>query len=263
VALGHDGGIHAPVLLCPKGGGFNVPMSSDLDLVTGIICYIVFVYSTVCHEAGHAWTAQKLGDDTAYLGGQVSLDPTPHIRREPFGMVIVPILSFLLGGGLFGWASVPIDPAWAQRHPRRAAWMSLAGPAANLALVLGAALLIRVGVEWHVFTSPDSANRFHVTEALNGKGWEFAALFLSIVFSLNLLLFVFNLIPVPPLDGSSAIMLFMGENLASKYQEFLANGAFRIFGIFIAWQVIQQIYGPIFFTALGLLYPGVNYYSAR
>jgi Zn-dependent protease len=217
------------------------------------------VYSTVCHEAGHAWASWKLGDDTAYVGGQVSLDPTPHIRREPFGMVIVPILTFLLGAGMFGWASAPYNPEWAARHPRRAAWMALAGPAANLALILVAALLIRVGVEFNVFTSPESPNRLLVTEAVEGKGWEFVALILSVIFSLNLLLLVFNLIPCPPLDGSSVVMLFMSENMAAKYQDFLANGSLRLIGLFVAWKLMGEIFLPVFGVVLNLLYPGVHY----
>jgi Zn-dependent protease len=233
-------------------------MSSNLDLVTGLVTYIVFVYSTVCHEAGHAWSAWKLGDDTAYLGGQVSLDPTPHIRRAPFGMVVVPILSFLFGGGLIGWASAPFDPEWARRHPRRSAWMSLAGPAANLALVLAAALFIRVGVEWGVFAAPFRPSFNHLVEA-DGKGWEFAGLLLSIIFSLNLLLFIFNLIPVPPFDGSSVIMLFMSESMAVKYQDFLANGSLQILGLFVAWQAIGTIFRPAFLTLVNLLFPGMHY----
>ena len=234
-------------------------MSPNLDLPTGIVSYVVFVYCTVCHEAGHAWAALRLGDDTAYSGGQVSLDPTPHIRREPIGMVVAPILSFLLGGGLIGWASAPYDPVWAQRHPRHAAWMALAGPAANLAFVLAAALLIRVGVEAQVFTAPDFADRTHVTTALGGAGWEFAALVLSIVYSLNLLLFVFNLIPLPPFDGSSVAMLLMSESMAAKYQNFLASGSLRIFGLFVAWKAIGQIFPAVFFPSLSLLYPGTHY----
>ena len=234
-------------------------MSPDLDLSTGIVSYVVFVYCTVCHEAGHAWAALKLGDDTAYAGGQVSLDPTPHIRREPIGMVVAPILSFLLGGGLIGWASAPYDPAWAQRHPRRAAWMALAGPAANLAFVLAAALLIRIGVEWNVFTAPQFADRAHVTAALGGGAWDFAALVLSIVFSLNLLLCVFNLIPLPPFDGSSVVMLLMNARTAAKYQDFLANGTLRIFGLIVAWNAIGPIFHMVFFPSLSLLYPGTHY----
>ena len=78
-------------------------------LALGLGWYVVFVFSVTCHEAAHAFAAMKLGDKTAYHGGQVTLDPTPHVRRSPFGMVVVPILSFLLGGWMIGWASAPYD----------------------------------------------------------------------------------------------------------------------------------------------------------
>ena len=108
--------------------------------------YLVFLFSTTFHEAAHAWVAQLGGDLTAYEGGQVSLDPRPHIRREPWGMVILPLLSVLMFGWPFGFASTPYDPFWSRRYPRRAAWMSLAGPAANLLLVVAAGLILRFGM---------------------------------------------------------------------------------------------------------------------
>src|SRR6266540_7395228 len=105
-------------------------------LIDGMMWYVVFLLSITVHEAAHAFTAMKLGDNTAYHGGQVSLDPVPHMRREPVGMVVVPIISFLMSGGwMMGWASTPYDPLWAERYPRRSAWMSLAGPVSNLMLV--------------------------------------------------------------------------------------------------------------------------------
>src|SRR4249920_2382899 len=127
----------------------------DTDaLALGVVWYVVFLLSTTCHEAGHALAAKLGGDMTAARGGQVSLNPVPHIRREPFGMVVVPLLSFLAGGWLVGWASAPYSPAWARQFPRRAALMALAGPATNLLLALVAALFIRVGYEWHFFRAP-------------------------------------------------------------------------------------------------------------
>ena len=88
----------------------------------GLAWYAAFLFSTCCHEAAHAWAALRLGDPTAYLGGQVSLDPRPHIVREPIGTVVVPLLTFVLTRQwMMGWASAPYDPAWADRHPRRAA----------------------------------------------------------------------------------------------------------------------------------------------
>ena len=106
------------------------------DPVDAIVYYVVFVFSVTVHEAAHAAAALLGGDATAYEGGQVSLDPIPHMRREPFGMVLLPLASVFMSGWPWGYASAPFDPAWAERHPRRAAWMALAGPGANLAIVL-------------------------------------------------------------------------------------------------------------------------------
>ena len=105
------------------------------DPVDAIVFYAVFVFSVTLHEAAHAAAALAGGDATAYEGGQVSIDPLPHMRREPFGMVLLPLLTVFTVGFPLGYASAPYDPVWAERYPRRAAWMALAGPAANLALV--------------------------------------------------------------------------------------------------------------------------------
>src|SRR6185503_4111775 len=102
------------------------------ELASGFIYYVAFLFSATAHEAAHAWAAKLGGDLTAYHGGQVSLDPRPHIRREPVGMVVLPILSTILSGWPLGFASAPYDPHWALRHPRRAGWMAVAGPAANI-----------------------------------------------------------------------------------------------------------------------------------
>ena len=81
-------------------------------LVYGFISYIVFLFSTTCHEAAHALVAKLGGDSTAALSGQMTLNPVPHIRREPWGMVVIPILAFLFTRGMIGWASAPFDPLW-------------------------------------------------------------------------------------------------------------------------------------------------------
>ncbi len=85
------------------------------DLLMGLVYYAVFLVATTLHEAAHAWAALRGGDRTAYLGGQVSLDPLPHIRREPFGMVVLPLLSVVLMGWPFGFASAPYSVEWARR----------------------------------------------------------------------------------------------------------------------------------------------------
>ena len=115
-------------------------------LGSGLIYYLAFLFSTTVHEAAHAWAAKLGGDLTAYHGGQVSLDPRPHIRREPVGMVLLPIISTLVSGWPFGFASAPYDPEWALRYPQRAGWMAVAGPASNLLISAICVAVIHVGV---------------------------------------------------------------------------------------------------------------------
>ena len=177
-------------------------------LALGLIWYIVFLFSTTCHEGAHSLVAQLGGDPTAFHGGQVSLNPLPHIRREPVGLVFVPILSYFVAHWMIGWASAPYNPAWQQRYPKRAAWMALAGPAANFILVILAAVCIHVGIMTGAFRMPESVGFTHVVEAARSGNAAFGATFLSILFVLNLLLGTFNLLPVPPLDGNTADYAF-------------------------------------------------------
>ena len=230
----------------------------SLDVTEGIKWYLAFVFSTTAHEAAHAWTALKLGDDTAHRGGQVTLDPTPHIKREPIGMVVVPLISYALGGWMIGWASAPYDPQWAMRNPRRAATMSLAGPGTNLLIVLAAALLIRLGLTEGYFQPPMSITFSQVVDAQTSTGY-FLGSFLSIFFSLNLLLCTFNLLPLPPLDGSGVLMFFVSEEAAEKFMQFMHHPMLRILGLFIAWKVFAVFFPVIQLFAVNLLYPGINY----
>jgi Zn-dependent protease len=229
-------------------------MSSEF-LVAGIVWYVVFLLSTTCHEAAHAWAARIGGDPTAFHGGQVSLDPLPHIRREPFGMVIFPILSYVMGGWMMGWASAPYDPYWAQQHPRRAAWMSLAGPGANFALALLAGVLIRAGILAGALHFPDSVSFTQIVEPAGAGVSGGLATFLSILFSLNLLLGVFNLLPIPPMDGFSVVGIFLPEDAGRRYQEFgWSIRQYAFLGLLVAWQLFDPIFQPIFHMSLRMLY---------
>ncbi|MBN2313312.1 MAG: site-2 protease family protein [Sedimentisphaerales bacterium] len=231
-----------------------------MELALGIIWYVALIVALTCHEAAHGFAALKLGDPTAYQQGQVTLDPVPHIRREPFGTVIVPILSYLIAGWMIGWASAPYDPYWVRTNRRKAAWMSLAGPAANLTLVILAGLAIRIGISAGVFQAPESVTFEQVTEAASPGLANSIAVVLSIFFSLNLILFVFNLIPLPPLDGSDVLLLFLSDSDAERYTEFVHNGNFRIIGLMIAWYMMDIILGPAHALALNILYPGAGYH---
>jgi Zn-dependent protease len=223
------------------------------EIVLGVVWYAVFVFSTTLHEAAHAWVALRGGDATAYHGGQVSLDPRPHIRREPWGMVLVPIVTFSLGGWMMGWASAPYDPRWAWAHPRRAAAMALAGPLANLALAVIAAVTLRAGLAAGFFAPPIDLGFAHLA-AGEGAAMNAFAIFTSLLFSLNLLLFVFNLFPVPPLDGSAAIGLLVSDEAGRRIQQLMAQPFLMMFGVLAAWYLIGRVFAPIFLAAVRLLY---------
>ena len=211
-----------------------MPDLSPELLALGFIWYVAFLFSTTCHEAAHALAAKIGGDDTAFAGGQVSLNPIPHIQREPWGMVVIPILSLIINGSIIGWASAPYNPEWERRHPRRAAWMALAGPATNYTLMLIAAVALRLG--W-------SQGWLH-DDPLTGKP-DFASSVLGAFFSLNLLLGTFNLLPVPPLDGSTAVMLFMGETRSQRYLDWLRGNSYAMVGLLLAIVGFRYNYAPI------------------
>jgi Zn-dependent protease len=235
-------------------------------LADGVILYIAFLFSTTCHEGAHALVAKLGGDPTAFQGGQVSLNPWPHILRSPIGTVVVPIISYIAtlpNPWMMGWASAPYDPSWQQRYPRRAAWMALAGPAANFSLMLLAAIAIKIGFRLGAFTVPayDNPNyQFeisHIIVATSPGRAEFAATLLSILFILNLVLGIFNLFPLPPLDGRNAITLFMPNEMALRFLGF-TNQGFGLIGIFLAWYAFGRIFPYVLGVALNLLYPGAG-----
>lgn len=226
-------------------------------LALGVIWYIVFLFSTVCHEGAHALAAKWGGDPTA--AGQVTLNPIPHIRRELFGLVVVPLLSYFLAHWMIGWASAPYDPAWQRAHPRRAAWMALAGPAANFCLMILAGVMIHAGILAGIFQAPVSAGFTSIVSATQPGIAGFAATLLSILFVLNLLLGTFNLLPIPPMDGSSGIAVLFGESFAARYFDRLHEYRIGTIGLFIAWVIFDRIFIYIYTFALNVLYPGLHY----
>jgi Zn-dependent protease len=212
-------------------------------LALGFIWYVAFLFSTTCHEAAHALAAKIGGDDTASSGGQVTLNPVPHIQREPWGMVVIPILSLIVNGSLIGWASAPYNPEWERRHPRRAAWMALAGPATNYTLMLIAVLLLHVGWTYHWLRTDETGRA------------DFPTTVLGVFFFLNLLLGTFNLLPVPPLDGSTGIMLFMGDARAQRYLNWLRGNSYAMVGLLLGIVVFRYIFAPIENAAMDVLLP--------
>ena len=183
------------------------------DLIDGLILYLGLVVLLTFHEFGHAWTAWKCGDDTARLQGRVSLNPLVHI--DPIGTVLLPLLMILLPGAgrfLVGWARpVPVNPL-NLRNPRvDDILVTLAGPGMNLLLAVVLMGLARVGVAVH----SDEMIGFCINTAY-----------------LSLLLCYFNLLPIPPLDGSQVVRSLSGMSYETYH-------AIARYGIFILIVVLQ------------------------
>lgn len=216
--------------------------------------YAVFVFSIVCHEAAHGFAAHYFGDPTAHRQGLVTLNPVPHMQRSMVGMVVVPVLSFIANGWMIGWASTPYDPYWERQYPRQAALMGLAGPATNLLLAVIAGVLIHIGIAAGLFFIPDSVGFTSVVAAEAPGIGNALAVLVSVLFSLNVLLCVFNLIPITPLDGTSLMEFLLRGQALRAYRAAMEHPSLRIFGIFIAWWVMDIIYDPFHTLALNALY---------
>lgn len=219
----------------------------------GPIWFVAFLFSLTCHEAAHAAAAYAGGDRTAYNSGQLTLNPMPHIQREPLGMIFIPLFSYLAQGWMIGWASAPYDPTWQRRYPHRAALMALAGPVANFTIVLITGFIMYAGLRAGYFAPPRALRIEHIVE-MAGTGDSGITVFLSVLFSLNLLLGSFNLIPVPPLDGATVIGLFVPEETAVMIYDTIRQPAFQLIGILIAWRIFDHIFPPILIHAIGWIY---------
>ena len=199
-----------------------------------------FLLSLTCHEAAHALAGRLGGDSTA--ADQVTLDPIPHIKREPFGTIVVPIVSFFLQGGgwMIGWASAPYDPTWA----------------ANFALALLAAIAIRVGIESGYFGVPTGGISLDTLAVAPEGVARGLALFSSVLFSINIILGSFNLIPLPPLDGYAIVPLVLNDRMRDKWFGLFSGGS-ALLGLIVAFVVFGSIMPPVFRAAIGLLYRGL------
>jgi Zn-dependent protease len=176
-----------------------------LDFADIFIAFGVLLFSLTVHEMSHAWTADRLGDPTARLLGRVSLNPIVH--ADLFGTVVLPLVSLFSGATLIGWAKpVPVNLRYL-RHPQRDYMLvAAAGPASNLILALFAALLLAI-----VPISPHTLGEPNVSVPI--------ATILSRLMRLNVLLAVFNMIPIPPLDGGNVIGGLLPPTLAAQFNK--------------------------------------------
>ena len=158
-------------------------MHIDQLIQTITLAAIPILFAITLHEAAHGYVARHFGDMTAHQAGRISLNPMRHI--DPFGTVILPLLTLWMGGILFGWAKpVPVNFA-ALRHPKKdMLWVAIAGPASNLVMAMGWALIYKMGLMF-----PES---YFAEPMLGMATWGI---------KINVVLMVLNLLPLPPLDG--------------------------------------------------------------
>ena len=172
----------------------------------------VLLFSIVVHEIAHGWVALKLGDPTAQTMGRLTLNPIPHI--DPIGSILVPLISYFSVGTVFiAWAKpVPVNPAYFHNYRRDDILVSVAGPISNLVVAFFCALM-------YILTERVAGP---TNELPAGVHLEIASFFSKMFFAgipLNIFLAVFNLIPVPPLDGSHVVASMLPENIAHQYRQ--------------------------------------------
>jgi Zn-dependent protease len=189
----------------------------DTDIVQILISFLVLVFSLTVHESAHAWAADRLGDPTARLLGRVSLNPIVHV--DPIGTVLFPLLGLFTGAPLIGWAKPVPVATWRFEQPRRDYLMvAAAGPLSNLALAFVGVVVLRVvGFE-----------------AAGGAGSSIATPIRLVAWgllSINLLLAIFNLLPIPPLDGSTVLAGLLPERMAAGLDRIRPYGFLLLYAL--------------------------------
>ena len=181
------------------------------NLQTLLIYIIPLLFAITLHEAAHGWVASKLGDHTARMMGRVTLNPIKHV--DPVGTILVPLALLLMPGVgfIFGWAKpVPINFRALRSQKSGMIWVALAGPGANFLMAIGWLILAIISLKLELFVLYSMAR---------------------VGIFLNILLAVFNLLPIPPLDGSRVISALLPGPLAYKYGQFEQYGFLILLGL--------------------------------
>lgn len=205
------------------------------DLIQTIAVYALPVlFAITLHEAAHAYAARYLGDSTAYMQGRMSLNPVRHI--DPFGTIIIPILLYVgtSGNFLFGYAKpVPVDYGNLRKPKRDMAWVALAGPAANFFMAF----------LWLVFA---------IFLTVTGVGEEFFMRMAQAGVLTNLVMFAFNLFPIPPLDGGRVLTSLLPNRYAYRFAQIEPYGFFIVMAL-VLFKVLYFWMVPVMTATHSLL----------
>jgi len=205
-----------------------------MNLEQSLIWFGCLIVAVILHEISHGLVALWFGDDTAQRAGRLTLNPVPHI--DPFGSIIIPAFGALTGVPVIAWAKpVPVNPA-KMREPRRdMLWVGLVGPFSNFVLAITAAFAARA-----LYEGMDTS----------GIGsFEDLPLLIRIVFSfalVNFFLGIFNLLPIPPLDGSSLLERVLPERYLPGWYRFRPYGMLILFALVFWTGVIDKLFAPVY-----------------
>jgi Zn-dependent protease len=201
----------------------------DINVAQIVIGMIVLLFSLTVHEMAHAWTADRLGDPTARLLGRVSLNPLVH--ADPVGTILFPLVAMVSHLPLIGWAKpVPVNTRYLHHQRRDYVLVAAAGPASNLALALCAAVLLAA-----LPISPQTLGESNVSVPIAG--------FLSQLVQLNVLLAVFNMIPIPPLDGGNVLAGLLPLSFAGAFNRVRPYGFVVLYALILSG-TLWTILGP-------------------
>ena len=222
-----------------------------------LLWFIVFLFSLSCHESAHAWTSEKFGDYTGRYQGRITLNPIPHI--DIYGTIIFPLVGMISGAMMFGWAKpVQTNPLLWRDKKKANIMVSMAGPASNFIIAIVAFTIIKVLLISQV-VEPGTGSFDIVRPAFNQPTLMIPiAKLLSILLELNILLGVFNLIPIPPLDGSHVLESLLPYEMAQAYAAIRPYGVFLLLALMLT-PVLGYIIGPVFRLTYTLLF-GNQYY---
>jgi len=223
------------------------------------------LFAMVLHEYAHGWVANRCGDPTAKLQGRLTMNPLAHI--DPFGTIILPLLCLLMPGGfLLGWAKpVPIDPRNMGQPRRDMALVAAAGPAMNLVLAVGSALLyaLLLSIDPTIENYLSKSEQAPIPDTWHQMFLQPIAVMSVYSVLINVLLMLFNLLPLPPLDGGRILTSLLPDTAAMALRRVEPYGMFILIGLIIldpqihvihtvTGTLTQSLFNTILSTAIGL-----------
>lgn len=216
---------------------------------------VALIFSLSVHESAHAWTSNYFGDDLARLQGRISLNPVAHV--DPIGTLLFPAMAFFTGAPLIGWAKpTPVNPfRWRNKRVANF-WVSIAGVICNFIIAIVAGVILRILMAANILALSSGRYELGAESASHSLIAEGAVQLLLIFFTLNVALGVFNLIPIPPLDGSKVLQSLLPESFESGF-EALERFGFILLILAMFTGVFRMIFGFVMPIALRLLFIGL------